>query len=67
MDSERIIRLKTVVERTGLSRATIYRKIANGTFPKQIPLSIHAAGWHESEISRWIANPISGRDDKAKR
>jgi len=33
---DRIIRLKTVLTRTGLSRSTIYRKIAEGTFPPQL-------------------------------
>ncbi len=42
---ERIIRLKTVVTRTGLSRSTIYRKIAEGTFPAQLQISVHGAGW----------------------
>ena len=32
-EPDRIIRLKTVLSRTGLSRSTIYRKIAEGTFP----------------------------------
>ncbi|MGX5825988.1 helix-turn-helix transcriptional regulator [Mesorhizobium sp. 43Arga] len=67
-EPDRIIRLKTVVSRTGLSRSTIYRKIADGTFPHQIQISIHGAGWHESDISRWITNPVSWRpqdeDDK---
>jgi len=30
---DKIIRLKTVLARTGLSRSTMYRKIAEGTFP----------------------------------
>ena len=54
-NTERIIRLKTVLDRTGLSRSTIYRKIAEGTFPSQVKISIHGAGWHESAINRWIA------------
>ena len=33
-EPDRIIRLKTVLARTGLSRSTIYRKIAEGTFPR---------------------------------
>ncbi|MDU0960330.1 MAG: AlpA family phage regulatory protein, partial [Bradyrhizobium sp.] len=33
---DRIIRMNTVRDRTGLSRSTIYRKIAEGTFPPQI-------------------------------
>ena len=58
-EPERIIRLKTVLARTGLSRSTIYRKIAEGTFPPQIKISTNGTGWHESEINRWIADPVS--------
>ena len=60
-NSEKIIRLKTVLARTGLSRSTMYRKIADGTFPPQVRISIHGAGWHESELNRWIANPVAYR------
>ncbi len=58
---DRIIRLKTVLARTGLSRSTIYRKIADGTFPTQIKISVNGSGWHESEINRWITDPVSWR------
>ena len=60
-EPERIIRMKTVQSRTGLSRSTIYRKIAEGTFPPRIKISINGAGWHESEISRWVADPVRWR------
>jgi prophage regulatory protein len=58
---DRILRLKTVLSRTGLSRSTIYRKIAEGTFPAQIRISTNGAGWRESEIDRWIADPVAWR------
>lgn len=64
-NSERIIRLDTVLTRTGLSRSTLYRKIAEGSFPRQIPISVHGAGWHESAVSRWIADPQGYREDRA--
>jgi prophage regulatory protein len=38
-EPECIIRLKTVLARTGLSRSIIYRKIAEGTFPAQLKIS----------------------------
>lgn len=60
---EKILRLDTVRDRTGLSRSTIYRKIAEGTFPAQVKISVHGAGWHESEINRWIADPPAYRAD----
>ena len=63
-NTERIIRLKTVLDRTGLSRSTIYRKIAEGTFPSQVKISIHGAGWHESAINRWIADPALYREEE---
>ena len=62
---ERIIRLKTVLARTGLSRSTLYRKIAEGTFPCQIKISVHGAGWRESAVERWIADPVAYRNEQA--
>ncbi|MBZ9991408.1 AlpA family phage regulatory protein [Mesorhizobium sp. BH1-1-5] len=60
-EPDRIIRLRTVLDRTGLSRSTIYRKIAEGTFPAQIKISINGAGWRESDVNRWIADPVAWR------
>ena len=55
---DRILRIKTVLERTGLSRSTMYRKMQNGTFPKNIQISIRCAGWRESAVKEWLRNPI---------
>jgi prophage regulatory protein len=60
---ERIIRLKTVLARTGLSRTTLYRKIGEGTFPRQVRISVHGAGWHESAVNRWITDPMGYRTE----
>lgn len=65
-DLDRIVRLKTVLARTGLSRSTLYRKIGEGTFPRQIAISVHGAGWHESAINRWIADPAAYRPEPGK-
>ncbi|WP_033073042.1 helix-turn-helix transcriptional regulator [Sphingopyxis sp. MWB1] len=64
---DRILRLDTVRHRTGLSRSTIYRKIAEGTFPRQVKVSVHGAGWHESKINRWIADPPAYRAENDDR
>lgn len=63
--ADRIIRLRTVLDRTGLSRSTVYRKIAEGTFPSQVRISVHGAGWRESAINRWIADPVGYREEIA--
>jgi len=62
-NKDRIIRLKAVLARTGLSRSTLYRKIGDGTFPRQIPISAHGAGWHESAVDRWVADPAGFREE----
>jgi len=51
---DRILRLKTVVDRTGLSSSTIYRKIEAGTFPRQVRISARCSGWRESEVETWL-------------
>lgn len=65
-NTERIIRLKAVLARTGLSGTTLYRKMGEGTFPQWVKISIHGAGWHESAINRWIADPMVYRGDSAE-
>ena len=55
---DRILRLPIVLERTGLSRSTLYRKIKAGTFPKQVAISMRCAGWRESEVTAWTHNPM---------
>jgi len=64
-DPEKILRMPTVLERTGLSRSTLYRKMKSGTFPNQVQLSEHCCGWRESAINRWIADPMSYREESA--
>lgn len=61
---DRIVRLTTVLARTGLSRSTIYRKIAESTFPAQIRISINGAGWREFDINRWIEDPVAWRPEE---
>ena len=56
-EPDRIIRLKTVLHRSGLSRSTVYRKMEEGTFPPRIKLGMSSAGWKESELNRRIAAP----------
>lgn len=55
---ERILRIAAVLERTGLTRSTLYRKIEAGTFPRQVKLSTRCAGWHESAVNAWLRNPM---------
>lgn len=55
---DRILRLTSVLERTGLSRATLYRKVQAGTFPRQVRIAARCMGWRESAVNEWLRNPI---------
>ena len=58
----RIIRLKEVIDSTGLPRSTIYKYIGEGTFPKTVSLGDRCVGWVESEVHEWILARIEERD-----
>lgn len=65
--SDRFLRLPAVLSRTGLSRATLYRKIAAGTFPPQHKLAERCCGWRESEVDVWLRNPMTFTVDDLER
>ena len=58
----RIIRLKQVIDSTGLARSTIYKYIGENTFPKPVSLGDRCVGWVESEVHEWILARIEERD-----
>ncbi len=57
----RLIKLKTVIEKTGMAKSTIYRNIQAGAFPKPIKQSIRSVAWVESEIDEWIMERMEQR------
>lgn len=59
--SETLLRLPAVKSRTGLSRSTIYKRIADGAFPKPVSLGPRAVGWLKTEIDDWVDSRIQLR------
>mgnify|MGYP001128622128 CR=1 FL=1 len=51
---KKFLRLKMVVDKTGLSRSTIYRLEAAGDFPKRVKLSRGTVAWHENDVDIWM-------------
>lgn len=58
--NDRLLRLPQVLERVGLSRPTLYRRIEAGEFPKQIKLGTSSA-WPESEVSAYVEKAKASR------
>ena len=52
----KILKLPAVIERTGLSRSSIYSYVANNRFPAPIKLGERSVGWIEANINQWIAD-----------
>lgn len=50
-----ILRVKQLIERTNLSRATLYVLMSSDpTFPRKIKLTARSIGFLESEVDAWI-------------
>lgn len=45
--------LPDVIARTTLSASTIYRRIKDGSFPRQEKLSLNRVAWRESAVQAW--------------
>lgn len=50
----RIVRFPELLALVALSRATIYRRMAKGTFPNRLKLGKRAVGWRWIEIEDWL-------------
>lgn len=47
--------LKAVTQFTSLSRATVYRRVKDGTFPKPIRIGENRVVWRYEDLESWLA------------
>ena len=52
-----LLRLEAVLERTGVSKPTIYRMIERGEFPKPAKIG-RTSLWPESTVDRFVAKAL---------
>ena len=57
---QQVLRLPAVKARVGLSRSSIYARIAAGDFPQPIVLGAgaRARGWLAEEIDEWLTAQV---------
>ena len=65
MPVKRMLRRKEVEHKTGLSRATIYRLMRIGLFPKCTCIGIRAVAWDEQEVDAWLSERSRKRTSSA--
>ena len=51
--SSQIVRLPYVLKETGLGRSTVYRMVAEHTFPAPVKLAKRAVGWRSADVRQW--------------
>ena len=57
LEEHRIVRIDEVCKLTGLAKATIYKKVKEGSFPPPIRLGARSVGWRMSDILAWLEAP----------
>jgi prophage regulatory protein len=62
-----ILRIPAVKSESGLSRSTIYLRIAQGLWTKPVSLGARAVGWPSGEVSAINAARIAGKTDEEVR
>lgn len=50
----RLVRAAEVYNRTALSRASVWRRVRDGSFPQPVTLGYNRIAWVESDIEAWI-------------
>lgn len=58
----KLIKLKQVMECTGLARSTVYKFMAENQFPKPVKLGVRMVAWVESEVQEWMQQKVDLRD-----
>jgi prophage regulatory protein len=59
----RIFRLTDVLCASGLSRSTLYLRVADGTFTSPVPLGSRLVGWPATEVDAINKARIAGKSD----
>jgi len=49
-----IMRMTDVCSELGVSRASVYRLLESGGFPKPLKLGKRAIGWERDHIQQWV-------------
>ena len=62
----RLIRIREVIQLTGISKSYIYQLVNQGIFPKSIQLipGGTSVAWIEGEINEWIDSRIQERNQE---
>ena len=60
--TQALLTMKEVVIFTGLSRASVYRRVRDGSFPKPVQVGPRCVRFRREEVENWLEglSPVSG-------
>ena len=60
--NEQFIPLNDVIQKTSLSRSSIYELVGKGEFPSPVPIRRRKRAWLLSEVTTWMETRLTERD-----
>ncbi|EPD3117933.1 helix-turn-helix transcriptional regulator, partial [Pseudomonas aeruginosa] len=62
---DRFMREAEVLEATSLARSTLWREVKAKRFPSPVQITPGRVGWRQSDINRWLENPMGWTPTRA--
>ena len=61
----KLLRIRSVLDLTGISKSYLYQLVSRGDFPKPVQLikGGKAVAWIELEVQAWVESRIEARDE----
>lgn len=62
--NHRLMRIRAVIEMTGISKSYVYQLVRDNEFPKPVKLTkgAKAVAWVEAEVQAWVNSRIADRN-----
>ena len=64
--TKNFLKLPQVMQKTSLSRTSVYRMMANNEFPKSYGVGDRSKIWLESEIEEWMESIVTANNSKSE-
>jgi prophage regulatory protein len=50
----KLITVKIVMDRLGISRTTVWKMVKDGQFPPPVRVSPGRVAWRENDVAKWV-------------
>jgi prophage regulatory protein len=61
----KVMRIQSVLQKTGLSKTQLYRMMHDGAFPAPASLSQRIRAWDSLEVESWLEERFAKRENRS--